>query len=184
MSPPTHKSRFLGQISKHLMIISPEPPTRGQDPFLRRRGSWRVKEQVGFYLPFLFLPSSFSSPVSGAACCNPTPAPAPNPPPQAAGPSSATRAPRVPHHCALPRIRASVPTMPTMPLLLAALAVLVALVVAAHPSCSPGPDHSGRVPAVPLVRFRYPSFHPPGNFSLLVGRRTTTWVECPEGATL
>lgn len=89
LSPPAHKSKSLGQISKHLTTSSPEPPIRGQVPFFRRRSSWRVRGQVGFYLPFLLLPVRIPSPVSGAAGCNPTPEPAPHPPPpQPKGPAA------------------------------------------------------------------------------------------------
>lgn len=91
-APSTHRPRFLSPISRDLMISSPEPPTAGQVPFWRRRGSWRGWGQVGFYLSSLLLPS-IPSPVSGTAGCNPTPAPAPRPPPPVTWPSSATRAP-------------------------------------------------------------------------------------------
>lgn len=105
---PTHKPRLLRQITRDLMTSSPEPPTRGQVVFGRRRGSRRGKGQVGFYLPFLLL-RRIPSPVSDAASCNPIPAPAPRGPPSPPSCRAQQRhslAPRVPHHCTLPRIHA------------------------------------------------------------------------------
>lgn len=152
---------------------------------MRRRGPGGLRGRLAFICLFLFLPSSFPTPVSGAACCNPTPAPAPHPPPlQPQGPAAPLALPEC--HITAPS-RASAHLCP--PCLQCRCCWLRCPCWSRWPL---PPTPAARLnPTTPvgsqlsiLGRFRYPSFHPPGNFSLLVGRRTTAWVECPEGATL